>query len=244
MNDDGTMARLPDLERFAERHDLKICTVADIIEYRRRTETLVCRSAGPIRLPTLWGDFQLYCYESKVDPQPHLALTKGLALGPNGEFQAIEEPVLVRVHSECLTGDTFGSLRCDCGPQLHAALERIEAEGRGVVLYMRQEGRGIGLVNKLRAYELQEQGFDTVEANERLGFKADLRDYGIGAQILLDLGLRKIRILTNNPKKIHSLAGFGLEVVEQVPLQVTPNKYNRDYLIAKKKKLGHLIETD
>ena len=244
MNDDGTMARMPQLEGFAERHGLKICTVADIIEYRRRTETLVSRAVGPIRLPTLWGEFQLFCYESKVDPQPHLALTKGLDLDEEGKPRPIEEPVLVRVHSECLTGDTFGSLRCDCGPQLHAALERIEAEGRGVVLYMRQEGRGIGLVNKLKAYELQEEGLDTVEANERLGFKADLRDYGVGAQILRDLGLRRIRILTNNPKKIHGLAGFGLQIVEQLPLQVPPNEHNREYLITKKRKLGHLIETD
>jgi len=244
MNDDGTMARMPQLEELAERHGLKICTVADIIEYRRRTETLVSRAAGPIRLPTLWGDFELFCYESKVDPQPHLALTKGLDLDEDGRPRPIEEPVLVRVHSECLTGDTFGSLRCDCGPQLYSALQRVEREGRGVVLYMRQEGRGIGLVNKLKAYELQDEGLDTVEANERLGFKADLRDYGIGAQILLDLGLRRIRILTNNPKKIHGLAGFGLQVVEQLPLQVSPNEHNRQYLLAKKRKLGHLIETD
>ncbi len=244
MNDDGTMARMPQLEELAERHGLKICTVADIIEYRRRTETLVSRAAGPIRLPTLWGDFELFCYESKVDPQPHLALTKGLDLDEDGRPRPIEESVLVRVHSECLTGDTFGSLRCDCGPQLYSALQRVEREGRGVVLYMRQEGRGIGLVNKLKAYELQDEGLDTVEANERLGFKADLRDYGIGAQILLDLGLRRIRILTNNPKKIHGLAGFGLQVVEQLPLQVSPNEHNRQYLLAKKRKLGHLIETD
>lgn len=244
MNDDGTMARLPQLEKFATRHGLKVCSVADIIEYRRRTETLIERAVGGVQLPTIWGAFVLFAYESKVDAQPHLALAKGLALDAQGRPTPIAEPVLVRVHSECITGDTLGSLRCDCGAQLHAALERIEAEGRGVLLYMRQEGRGIGLTNKLKAYLLQEQGLDTVEANLELGFKADLRDYGIGAQILRDLGLRKIRLLTNNPKKLHALQGFGLEVVEQVPLSVVPTEHNRDYLEAKKRKLGHTIRLD
>jgi len=244
MNDDGSMARMPQLEEFAARHALKICTVADIIEHRRRTETLVTRAVSRVQLPTLWGEFELFCYESKVDPQPHLALTRGLALNDADEPQPIDEPVLVRVHSECFTGDTLGSLRCDCGPQLHAALEAIEAEGRGVLLYMRQEGRGIGLANKLRAYRLQEEGLDTVEANERLGFQADLRDYGIGAQILRDLGLRRIRLLTNNPKKLHALEGFGLEIAEQVPLRIAPNAYNRDYLETKRKKFGHTLHID
>jgi len=244
MNDDGTMARMPDLEKFAQKHGLAICTVADVIEYRRRTETLVERVVSRVRFPTLWGTFELFCYESRVDPLPHLALAKGLAYGADGSPLPSDEPALVRVHSECITGDTLGSLRCDCGAQLHAALERIEAEGRGVLLYMRQEGRGIGLTNKLKAYLLQEQGLDTVEANLELGFKADLRDYGIGAQILRDLGLRKIRLLTNNPKKLHALQGFGLEVVEQIPLSVRPTEYNRNYLEAKKKKLGHTIRLD
>ena len=244
MNDDGTMARLPELETFAEQHGLRVCTVADVIEHRRRTETLIERAVSRVQLPTLWGNFEMMCYESQVDPQPHLALTKGLVFDERDVPQPIDEPVLVRVHSECFTGDTLGSLRCDCGPQLHAALERIEAEGRGVLLYMRQEGRGIGLANKLRAYLLQEGGCDTVEANERLGFEADLRDYGIGAQILRDLGLRRIRLLTNNPKKLHALEGFGLQIVEQVPLQIQPNQYNRDYLETKKRKLGHTLHID
>ncbi len=244
MNDDGTMARLPDLEKFAGRHGLSICSVADLIEYRRRTETLVERAVSRVQFPTLWGSFELFCYESRVDALPHLALTKGLAFNDRNEPQPLDEPVLVRVHSECITGDTLGSLRCDCGVQLHAAFERIEAAERGVLLYMRQEGRGIGLTNKLKAYLLQEQGLDTVEANVQLGFKADLRDYGIGAQILRDLGLRRIRLLTNNPKKLHALQGFGLEVVEQIPLAATPTKHNRKYLEAKRKKLGHTIRTD
>jgi len=244
MNDDGTMARMPELDAFAAQHNLRICTVADVIEHRRRTETLIVREVAHVPLPSLWGDFDLLCYRSLVDPLPHIALTKGLQLDEDGNSVPSDEPALVRVHSECITGDTFGSLRCDCGPQLQAALEAVNAEGRGVVLYMRQEGRGIGLANKLRAYLLQDNGFDTVEANEELGFKADLRDYGIGAQILLDLGLRKIRLLTNNPKKIHGLTGFGLEIVEQIPLQVNPNQYNRRYLEAKKEKLGHTLRLD
>ncbi|MBM4038552.1 MAG: 3,4-dihydroxy-2-butanone-4-phosphate synthase [Planctomycetes bacterium] len=244
MNDDGTMARMPDLEKFASRHGLPICSVADLIEYRRRTETLVERVVSRVQFPTLWGNFELFCYESKVDALPHLAVTKGLAFNDRNEPQPLDDPVLVRVHSECITGDTLGSLRCDCGVQLHAALERIEAEERGVLLYMRQEGRGIGLTNKLKAYLLQEQGLDTVEANVQLGFKADLRDYGIGAQILRDLGLRRIRLLTNNPKKLHALQGFGLEVIEQIPLAATPTKHNRKYLEAKRRKLGHTIRMD
>jgi len=244
MNDDGTMARMPQLVELAKRYGIKICTVADVIGHRRRTETLIERVVSRVRLPTLWGDFELFCYHSQVDPDPHLALTKGLLLDAENVPQPIDEPVLVRVHSECITGDTFGSLRCDCGAQLHGALERIEAEGRGVLLYMRQEGRGIGLTNKLKAYLLQEKGMDTVEANEELGFKADLRDYGIGAQILRDLGLRRIRLLTNNPKKLHALAGFGLEILEQVPLRISPNEYNRQYLETKKKKLGHTLHLD
>ena len=244
MNDDGTMARMPQLEKFAARHGLALCSVADIIEYRRRTETLIERAVSRVKLPTLWGAFELFCYESRVDPLPHLALTKGLEFDNRGQPRPLDGAVLVRVHSECITGDTLGSLRCDCGAQLQAALERIETEGRGVLLYMRQEGRGIGLTNKLKAYLLQEQGLDTVEANVRLGFKADLRDYGIGAQILRDLGLRKIRLLTNNPKKLHALEGFGLEVVEQVPLAVAATKHNRAYLEAKKRKLGHTIRLD
>ncbi len=244
MNDDGTMARMPDLEKFASLHGLKICSVADLIEHRRRTETLIVRAVSRVQLPTLWGTFELFAYESKVDPQPHLALTKGLMFNTNGDPQPLDAPAIVRVHSECITGDTLGSLRCDCGAQFHAALERIEAEGCGVLLYMRQEGRGIGLTNKLKAYLLQEKGLDTVEANVQLGFKADLRDYGIGAQILRDLGLRKIRLLTNNPKKLHALQGFGLEVVEQIPLAIAPTQHTRRYLEAKKKKLGHTIRLD
>ncbi len=244
MNDDGTMARLPQLEKFAARHGLKIVSVADIIEHRRRTETLIVRAVSRVQFPTLWGSFELFAYESKVDAQPHLALAKGLTFNDRNDALPLDDPILVRVHSECITGDTLGSLRCDCGAQLHAALERIEAEGRGVLLYMRQEGRGIGLTNKLKAYLLQEKGFDTVEANAELGFKADLRDYGIGAQILRDLGLRRIRLLTNNPKKLHALQGFGLEVVEQIPLDMTPTKHTREYLEAKKKKLGHTIRLD
>jgi len=244
MNDDGTMARMPELEAFSRKHGIRICSVADVILHRRRTETLIERAVSRVKLPSLWGEFEVMCYESHVDPLPHLALTKGLTYDDAGVPQPIEEPVLVRVHSECLTGDILGSLRCDCGPQLHAALERIEEEGRGVLLYMRQEGRGIGLTNKLRAYLLQEEGCDTVEANERLGFKADLRDYGIGAQILRDLGLRRIRLLTNNPKKLHALEGFGLEIAEQVPLHIVPNKHNRRYLEAKKEKFGHTLRVD
>ncbi|PLS78523.1 MAG: bifunctional 3,4-dihydroxy-2-butanone-4-phosphate synthase/GTP cyclohydrolase II [Chloroflexi bacterium] len=233
MNDDGTMARMPQLEVFAERHDLKIVSVAQLIAYRRTRETLV-RAVGRAQMPTTFGVFEAISYESEHDPSESVALVMGDVSG--------DEPVLVRVHSECLTGDVFGSLRCDCGQQLHEALERIAAEGRGVLLYLRQEGRGIGLHNKLRAYALQEQGLDTVEANEVLGFPADLRDYGIGAQILADLGVHRLRLLTNNPKKLHGLQGYGLHIVEQLPLRVTPTPFNQQYLDTKRDKMGHLLE--
>lgn len=234
MDENGHMARLPQLEVFAEEHALHIISVADLIEYRRRHEKLI-RQVATARLPTLWGDFQALAYENTVDGEEHLALVMG------GPFQPDEE-VLVRVHSECLTGDALGSLRCDCGQQLHAAMQAIAEEGRGVLLYMRQEGRGIGLLKKVCAYELQDQGLDTVEANERLGFPADLRDYGIGAQILYDLGVRKLRLLTNNPRKIVGLQGHSLEVVERVPIEIPPTPSNRDYLRVKKEKLGHMLD--
>jgi 3,4-dihydroxy 2-butanone 4-phosphate synthase/GTP cyclohydrolase II len=232
MNDDGTMARVPDLVGYCERHGLKMITVADLIRYRRRTEKLV-RQVAVTNLPTRFGDFTAYGYESLLDGEQHLALVKGEVAG--------QADVLVRVHSECLTGDVFHSLRCDCGDQLMTALGVIEREGRGVLLYMAQEGRGIGLLNKLRAYELQELGRDTVEANEELGFAPDLRDYGIGAQILVDLGLSSIRIMTNNPRKLVGLEGYGLEVTERVPLEVKPTDFNLRYLRVKKEKLGHML---
>jgi 3,4-dihydroxy 2-butanone 4-phosphate synthase/GTP cyclohydrolase II len=234
MNDDGTMARMPELRKFAEKHDLRIVTIADMVAYRMRKELLITRAAET-KIPTRFGgDFQAIVYDNEVDDCQHLALYKG-NLSP-------EEPVLVRVHSECLTGDVFSSERCDCGDQLHASMAMIDKIGTGVVLYMRQEGRGIGLVNKLKAYNLQDQGHDTVEANEALGFQADLRDYGIGAQILSELGIRKIRLLTNNPRKIIGLEGYGLEIVERVPIEMPANKTNLKYLKAKKQKLGHLLE--
>ncbi len=230
--EDGTMARLPELSKIAKEFDLKIVSVADLIEYRRRTEKLIKREVE-VQLPTKLGNFRLYHYLSLLDHKDHVALVKGNVV--------TEEPVLVRVHSECLTGDVFGSARCDCGPQLEAALSRIEREGQGVLLYMRQEGRGIGLGPKLKAYKLQEEGHDTVEANRILGFADDLRDYGIGAQILVDLGIKKIRLMTNNPRKIVGLNGHGLEIVERVPIEIVPNKNNLTYLRTKRDELGHLI---
>jgi 3,4-dihydroxy 2-butanone 4-phosphate synthase/GTP cyclohydrolase II len=233
MNEDGTMARLPELEALSDKYGIKIITVADLIAYRRRHEKLIHRVAET-KLPTPYGEFSAIAYKSDIDPDEHLALVMGDI--------SSEEPVLVRVHSECLTGDVFGSLRCDCGEQVGLAMESIAKEGRGVFLYMRQEGRGIGFHNKMRAYALQDKGLDTVEANLSLGFPSDLRDYGIGAQILADLGLHKIRLLTNNPKKVIGLEGYGLKVVETLPIITTPNPYNRDYLETKRKKLGHLLD--
>ena len=232
MNDDGTMARVDDLVPYCERHGLKMITVADLVEYRRRHEKLVERGAA-VRLPTEFGEFQAVAFREKLTGKTHVALVKGDVDGA--------ENVLVRVHSECLTGDVFHSLRCDCGEQLDHALAQIESEGSGVLLYMAQEGRGIGLLNKLRAYELQEQGLDTVEANIELGFPADAREYGIGNQILADLGLSTIRILTNNPKKLTGIDGFGLTVVEQVPIEIVPGEENRAYLATKRAKLGHRL---
>ncbi|MCD6451756.1 MAG: bifunctional 3,4-dihydroxy-2-butanone-4-phosphate synthase/GTP cyclohydrolase II [Acidobacteria bacterium] len=234
MSDDGTMARAPELIEFGRKHGIKVITIADLIKYRMRAEKFVRRIASP-RLPTKYGEFRLFAYVNELDGKEHIALVMG-------EIKP-EDEVLVRVHSQCLTGDVFGSLRCDCGDQLHMALEMIAKEGKGVLLYLKQEGRGIGLLNKLRAYELQDKGKDTVEANLCLGFKADERDYGVGAQILADLGLRKIRVMTNNPRKFIALKGYGLEIVERVPLEAPPTKCNRDYLKTKKEKLGHLISS-
>jgi len=234
MNEDGTMARMPDLEVFARSHNLKIVTIADLIEYRMRNESLIRRSASA-KLPTRYGgEFKLIVYENRIDDILHMALVKG-EIGEDDE-------VLVRVHSECVTGDVFGSLRCDCADQLHTAMRMVAEAGKGVIVYMRQEGRGIGLVNKIKAYELQEHGHDTVDANLELGFKADLRDYGIGAQILADLGVRKMRLLTNNPKKIIGLEGYSIVIVERMPLEITPNDTNFDYLAAKKQRMGHILE--
>ena len=232
MSDDGSMARLPELVKFAKRHRLKICTIADLIQFRRTREKLVERMEV-VKMPTDYGEFNLYLYQSKLDGQHHLALVCGDVAGKPG--------VLVRVHSECLTGDVFGSRRCDCGPQLHQAMRQVSEAGRGVVVYMRQEGRGIGLAPKIKAYKLQEQGYDTVEANQKLGYEMDLREYGLGAQILADLGLKTIRLLTNNPRKVVGLEGYGLEIVEQVPIRVKPNPHNARYLETKRKKLGHLL---
>ena len=232
MNEDGTMARLPQLEMFAKEYELKIISITDLITYRRRHEKLVTKVAQA-NLPTKYGQFTAIAYKSTIDPDQHVALVKG--------DLSSDEPVLVRVHSECLTGDVFGSLRCDCGEQIEMALNAIAEEDRGVLLYMRQEGRGIGLHNKIAAYALQDKGLDTVEANESLGFPADLRDYGIGAQILADLGVKKIRLLTNNPKKVVGLEGYGLHVVETVPLRVDPNPLNLRYLETKQQKLGHIL---
>ncbi|HEY94138.1 MAG TPA: bifunctional 3,4-dihydroxy-2-butanone-4-phosphate synthase/GTP cyclohydrolase II [Dehalococcoidia bacterium] len=233
MNEDGTMARMPELEVISKKLGVKIVSVADLIAYRRRHEKLVHRVAEA-KLPTKFGDYTAIAYKSDIDPNEHVALVMGDITSP--------EPVLVRVHSECLTGDVLGSMRCDCGEQLQIAMQRISKEGRGVILYMRQEGRGIGFHNKLRAYELQDNGLDTVEANIALGFAPDLREYGIGAQILVDLGLHEIRFLTNNPKKIIGFEGYGLKVVEQVPVVVSPNPHNISYLETKKNKMGHLLE--
>lgn len=232
MNDDGTMARVPELIEVAKRHNLKIVTIKDLIKYRMRTESFVRRIAS-VRLPTEYGEFNAIAYANDIDTSIHIALV-------NGEIRP-EDEVLVRVHSQCLTGDVFSSRRCDCGEQLHKAMEMVVEEGKGVILYMKQEGRGIGLINKLRAYELQDKGFDTVEANIKLGFKPDLRDYGIGAQILVDLGVRKMRLMTNNPKKIVGLEGYGLKVVERVPIEVNPHDKNITYLKTKKRKLGHIL---
>lgn len=236
MNDDGTMARLPDLERIATRHNLKLISLADLIAYRRRHDKLV-RRVAQADFPTKYGEFRIIAYRSAIDPDEHVALVKGDVVDG-------DEPILVRVHSECLTGDVFGSLRCDCGEQVAMAMEKIASEGKGVLLYMRQEGRGIGLHNKIRAYALQDKGADTVEANELLGFSPDLRDYGIGAQILVDLGLHNIRLLTNNPKKVVGLEGYGLQVMETVPIIIPPCEHNAYYLETKKNKMGHILEVD
>ncbi len=236
MNDDGTMARMPDLEIFSRKHGVKIVTIADLIRYRLQNESLV-RRAAVTNLPTVYGgDFTAIAYENEVDKQQHLALVKG-------DLRS-EDAVLVRVHSECLTGDVFGSQRCDCGDQLHTAMRMVAKEGQGVIVYMHQEGRGIGLINKMKAYALQDQGQDTVEANLALGFEPDLRDYGLGAQILRDLGIRKIRLMTNNPKKIVGLQGYGLEVIERISIECKPGKRNINYLKTKKKKMGHLLNIE
>jgi 3,4-dihydroxy 2-butanone 4-phosphate synthase/GTP cyclohydrolase II len=236
MDEDGTMARMPTLEKFSEEHGIGICTIEKLIEYRMRTESFV-RKAVETSIPTAHaGTFRVVVYENDMEDLQHIALIKG-EIHP-------EQPILVRVHSECLTGDIFGSMRCDCGDQLRKSMTMMDEEGSGVLLYVRQEGRGIGLVNKLKAYVLQDQGYDTVEANEKLGFKADLRDYGIGAQVLADLGVRKMRLITNNPKKIVGLEGYGLSVVEQIPIQIEPNDYNRCYLECKRLKMGHYLNID
>ena len=236
MDEDGSMARMPALEEFSETHDIGICTIADLIEYRMRTESFVRRAAESVIPTSVAGDFRIIVYENDVDTFQHIAMIKG-------DIDS-DQPVLVRVHSECMTGDIFGSLRCDCGPQLDIALKQIEEAGSGVLLYIRQEGRGIGLVNKIKAYALQDEGMDTVQANVELGFKPDMRNYGIGAQILVDLGVRKMRLMTNNPKKMVGLEGYGLSIVEQVQIEVPPTDQNRCYLECKKLKMGHLLNID
>ncbi len=236
MNDDGTMARMPSLEKVSKEHGIGICTIADLIEYRMRTESFVHRAVETVVPTSHAGKFNVIVYENDMEDIQNIALVKG-EIDP-------EKPILVRVHSECLTGDIFGSLRCDCGDQLHKAMEMMDKEGAGVLLYIRQEGRGIGLVNKLKAYVLQDEGLDTVEANEKLGFKPDLRNYGIGAQVLVDLGVRKMKLITNNPKKMIGLHGYGLSIVEQVSIEIKPNKYNKGYLECKKLKMGHLLNID
>jgi 3,4-dihydroxy 2-butanone 4-phosphate synthase/GTP cyclohydrolase II len=236
MDEDGSIAKIPALESISDRHGIGICTIPDLIEYRMRTESFVHRVAEAVVPTVVAGEFKAIVYENDVDDLLHFAMVKG-TIDP-------EKPVLVRVHSECLTGDIFGSLRCDCGPQLHRALSMMEAEGCGVLLYIRQEGRGIGLVNKIRAYALQDQGLDTVEANVKLGFEPDMRNYGIGAQVLADLGVRRMRLLTNNPKKMVGLQGYGLSVVDQVPIEVEPNEFNQCYLECKKIKMGHLLNLE
>jgi 3,4-dihydroxy 2-butanone 4-phosphate synthase/GTP cyclohydrolase II len=244
MKPDGTMARLPDLVAFCREHNLKMCSVAQVIEFRRTREHLV-RKVAQARLPTRHGEFDLHVYQALVDPYPHVALTLGGigVAGPDGGVPVQDAPVLVRMHSECLTGDVFGSLACDCGGQLDLAMARVARERRGAIVYMRQEGRGIGLVNKILAYRLQqEEGLDTVEANKRLGFEPDLREYGIGAQIMVDLGIRKVRLMTNNPRKVVALKGYGLAIVERVPLVVEPNELNARYLDTKRRKMGHLLD--
>jgi 3,4-dihydroxy 2-butanone 4-phosphate synthase/GTP cyclohydrolase II len=236
MNEDGSMARMPSLEIFSEEHGIGICTIADLIEYRMRMESFVRRSAEAVIPTSFAGEFKVIVYENDVDDLMHVALVKG-------EISA-NQPILVRVHSECLTGDVFSSMRCDCGDQLHKAMEMMDKEGSGILLYMRQEGRGIGLVNKLKAYVLQDQGLDTVDANLELGFQADMRNYGIGAQVLVDLGVKKMRLLTNNPKKMIGLDGYGLSIIEQIPIEVEPNEFNRCYLECKQNKMGHMLHID
>jgi 3,4-dihydroxy 2-butanone 4-phosphate synthase/GTP cyclohydrolase II len=245
VNPDGTMARLPHLREFSRQHQLKMCTIEELIKYRRQRERLVRRELA-LRLPTGHGDFDLFAYTSVVDRELHIALTiGGVGIDEGGCVPVQADPVLVRIHSQCLTGDVFESLLCDCGSQLHHAMDQVRSAGKGVVLYMRQEGRGIGLLAKLQAYQLQqEEGLDTVEANRRLGFGPDLRHYGIGAQILVDLGIRQIRLLTNNPKKVVGLDGYGLRIVERVPIQIPPNEQNLNYLRTKRDKLGHILDME
>ncbi len=243
LNEDGSMARLPDLREYCRKHALKMCTIADLIEHRRQHEKLVKREIA-LKLPTEFGEFDLFAYTSMVDAEPHLAITMGgVGVEQTGVVSEEPEPVLVRMHSECLTGDVLHSAKCDCGPQLQYAMKQVADAGRGVIVYMRQEGRGIGLLNKLKAYRLQQdEGLDTVEANRRLGFAPDLRHFGIGAQILHDLGVRQIRLLTNNPRKVIGLEGYGLKIVERVPIQMEPGEFNREYLATKRAKLGHMLD--